>query len=610
MVADQMYRSSGPAEGSYQPLAKAALQKLHERFVADPTGTDLSELRPVIARSWLRSQACNVSPSLTSLDVTRDPQLDEHVLRCAEPVLRDLEQICADTGGCVSLADPNGTLTVCRGDTSLVRWIDGMFPISGASMLEEVTGTNSEGTALEEGFGVQVWGAEHFTNVLQDACCTTVPIRDPLRQSIRGLLSLMLPERIAAYSDARSIGLIVHGAAAEVSRALAAHLAAREQALLTAYMREIRKRGTDVVVAMDDRTTIATQAAMKVLDQQDYAVLAGYGREATQRRAPIKRELIVGDLRAFDLLASPITVEDHAAGCVFRLRPSAPGADRAPKRAGTQRNDPFPSLVGESPALRRALAAASTALRRRLPVHIVGEAGTGKLHLAQEIAEELWEQAETVTCDGNGVTRDEVERLGVSILSGEAVILHHVDTLEGELRDALSEFVYGTDQPAVIITSCRLRDDVLGLVKAVRGIEVQMPPLRRRREDIPLLAAHFVQASPGAPDHVSGRLLGILAEADWPGNVRQLREVMERAASQAAGSEVGIDDLTMRDRNVVARRPLSRLEDAELQQIRDALVEARGNRVKAAAILQIGRSTLYRKMDMYARRGFELTHGE
>jgi DNA-binding NtrC family response regulator len=100
--------------------------------------------------------------------------------------------------------------------------------------------------------------------------------------------------------------------------------------------------------------------------------------------------------------------------------------------------------------------------------------------------------------------------------------------------------------------------------------------------------------------------LHALTEADWPGIVRQLRELVTSAAARAASRELTVDDLTDSHRRSIARSQLSRLEEAELQQIREALAEAGGNRVRAAATLQIGRSTLYRKMEMYRHRGFSI----
>jgi transcriptional regulator of acetoin/glycerol metabolism len=237
------------------PERSRQLRALHERFVTDPVNTDLSSLRPVIAQSWMRSLQWNVSPGLRTFEQYRQPRVDEQLLRCAKPVLDDLERMSADTGVSIYLADQDGTIAAVLGEAQRAGAERVAAP--GTVMSEDITGTNSDGTALEEGRPVQVWGAEHFCDGMQHLYCTSVPVFDPLRRSVRAVLSLSMPERLIEEADARSMALIAQGAAAELTQLLAARLAVREQALLASYLAETRKRGADSVVVMDDRTTIA-----------------------------------------------------------------------------------------------------------------------------------------------------------------------------------------------------------------------------------------------------------------------------------------------------------------------------------------------------------------
>jgi sigma-54 dependent transcriptional regulator, acetoin dehydrogenase operon transcriptional activator AcoR len=608
-VDDRPVRTYGDAmtgEAAPRPLSNRELHALRERFVTDPVNTDLSDLRPVIARSWRRSRACNVSPDVPSLTVG-EVQLGEQILRCAEPVLERLEQTVLDTGGCVTLSDAAGRLAVFRGERPAVHGAKDLFPIFGGSALEEVTGTNSDGTAIEEAVAVQVFGAEHFAEAYADLCCTSVPIRDPLRRSVQAVLALTLPTRVVPPETAQSIALIVEGAAAEITRALADRLAVREQVLMNGYLREVRKRGTDAVVAMDERTVISSNRASQLLAQSDYSVLAGYAREAERRRAPVERDVTLDSGRVLHVHVTPVEDGSVTTGSILRLQPAAPAAKSRPPRRSASRTDRFPSLVGESAAFRRALDVAGTVVERAMPAYILGDAGTGKFHLAREMAAKLSDRTVSVDCRGDELSTDaDVERLGQHLDDGSAVVLRHVDSLPAGVRSRLAEFLTQTDQRRVIMTALRLTDDTLELTAALRGIEIQMPSLRRRREDIPLLVRHFLDRLPDGPSRASAKLLQTLTEADWSGNVRQLEEAVDQAAAQSISDEIRVDDLSHAHRKAMARNPLSRLEEAELQLIRDALAEAEGNRVKAATLLQIGRSTLYRKIDTYTRRGFDL----
>ena len=92
-------RRSAPAVPSHVgQLTNAAIYDLRESFLTAPASTDPSSLRPVIARSWQRSLACNVNTSL-SFWPSGDPRADEQLLLAAEPVLTELEGLCVDVGG-------------------------------------------------------------------------------------------------------------------------------------------------------------------------------------------------------------------------------------------------------------------------------------------------------------------------------------------------------------------------------------------------------------------------------------------------------------------------------------------------------------------------------
>ena len=191
------------------------------------------------------------------------------------------------------------------------------------------------------------------------------------------------------------------------------------------------------------------------------------------------------------------------------------------------------------------------------------------------------------------------------LAQGQALILHEIETLPAIFRDRLTTVLSSIDAPRIVMTAKKVTDEMLPLISSMHGIEIQMPPLRTRREDIPLLVDHFFSQLP-QQRRMSARLLEVLVGAEWPGNVQQLKEIVEAAALKASGSEVKIEDLTELHRRALARSRLSRLQKAELDQIREALIEAGGNRLRAAEILRIGRSTLYRKIDSYTSRGFDI----
>jgi DNA-binding NtrC family response regulator len=135
-------------------------------------------------------------------------------------------------------------------------------------------------------------------------------------------------------------------------------------------------------------------------------------------------------------------------------------------------------------------------------------------------------------------------------------------------------------------------------------VEIRLPPLRERREDIPPLAAAFL-ARAGTPRRLSPAAMEALLAHTWPGNVRELEHVIERALLIGADDELGPDDLLLRARDGAASR---RLEDMTLEQVERYLIERAiashgGNVTEAARALGLSRSALYRRLQGLGVRG-------
>jgi DNA-binding NtrC family response regulator len=147
----------------------------------------------------------------------------------------------------------------------------------------------------------------------------------------------------------------------------------------------------------------------------------------------------------------------------------------------------------------------------------------------------------------------------------------------------------------------RFREDLLFRLNTV---EIHLPPLRDRREDIPLLAGHFLrQHAAKYRKHVQrfedSALRALLASA-WPGNVRELDHVVERAVLLAAGASVSARDLNLRpSRESAASLEEMSLEEVERFLIQKALERFQGNVSEAARFLGLSRSGLYRRLQKY-----------
>ena len=145
-------------------------------------------------------------------------------------------------------------------------------------------------------------------------------------------------------------------------------------------------------------------------------------------------------------------------------------------------------------------------------------------------------------------------------------------------------------------------------------VEINLPGLEERREDIPLLVQHFLKRSNVKNKRtikITDEAVKLLSQFSWPGNVRELENLVERLAIFCTSGEIGVADVEherqlLRTNGVPDKTPPTTLEEMERQHIMRVLQEHAGNKSKAARALGIERKTLYQK----ARRlGIDLMVG-
>ena len=151
----------------------------------------------------------------------------------------------------------------------------------------------------------------------------------------------------------------------------------------------------------------------------------------------------------------------------------------------------------------------------------------------------------------------------------------------------------------------RFREDLFFRLK---GIEINVPPLRERREDIPVLLNTFVSKfNEENGKHISGfstEAKNAIFAYKWPGNIRELEHCIESAVVMAAGNEIEVEDLTINVPESQAKDGIiipigTSLEEAEKTIILQNLQANKGNKSKTADVLKIGRKTLHRKLNEY-----------
>ncbi len=157
---------------------------------------------------------------------------------------------------------------------------------------------------------------------------------------------------------------------------------------------------------------------------------------------------------------------------------------------------------------------------------------------------------------------------------------------------------------ASLVASGKFREDLFYRLSVVT---VLLPPLRDRRDDIPLLATHFLKACVAANDKlvsaISPEAMAMLVAYDWPGNVRELEHVIERGVALTSNAVLLPEDLPSKlggaARDAAAGGPSLSLQNVVTRHVRHVLKEARWNKKLAAQLLGIPRRTLYRMTKRY-----------
>jgi len=319
----------------------------------------------------------------------------------------------------------------------------------------------------------------------------------------------------------------------------------------------------------------------------------------------------------------------------------------------------FGNIVGQSPEMEKLYRILSKVAQTTHPVLILGESGTGKELVARAIHVHGHYASKPflpVDCSSIVPTLMESELFGhvkgaftgatrardglLVAAEGGTVFLDEIGEmpldLQAKLLRALQEkevrpvgathrvkinvrILAATNRNlAEMVEQGRFRRDLYYRLNVVKLV---LPPLRERREDIPLLAAHFLDRigrEYGKKFRLSAEALAMISEYPWPGNVRELSNALDRACSFCSGEQVQAGDLTspvkdfyLQHAAMQRKRPRTRAElpeaeaevlslaEIEKRAILSTLAQVKGDKLLAARLLDIGKTTLYRKLKEY-----------
>jgi transcriptional regulator of acetoin/glycerol metabolism len=449
---------------------------------------------------------------------------------------------------------------------------------------------------------MHVFGHEHYAEDLEDLACAGVPIQHPISGKTVGAVDLT-----CWRSDAGPLLMtLAKTTAGQIRQALLADAAAQEIELLQEYLRVCR-RTPGIVIALNNEVVMMNDYARTVLAPADQAALLQQAIEALAgRRTSVLVDLPTGTrLRMYTRsLGAPLPAGGVIHAKVAQLS--------TPKRrdGGTAAKMLLPGLLGSGALWRRACDEVEKAYRAGEWVALAGEPGVGKLAILRAVHQRRNPGGRFTVLDAADATdrrwlasarRALVDETGDGHVG--SVVIRHPDQLDGvqlrSLTAALQKPTNVDGKPAVWVAvtlgpGAQSRD--LARLLRLFPSTVDVPPLRHHIEDVEQLAPFFVSRL-GYQGQLtfSPEVLQVLMRSNWPGNVEQVFQTMRQVVRHRRTGMIQPQDLPP-ETGALSRRLLSPLESIERDAITQSLVDAHGNKAKAAKALGMSRATIYRKI--------------
>ncbi len=615
---------------------------------------------PAVVHSWRRcvprfDPRTTLRPTTLkepSLTAVRRGQADFMAL--ATPFLEDVHQFSEGSDSAILLTDGTACTLVMIGDATGLNRLEQLGVEVGTYWAEGQMGTTALGMALFEPAPVLVVGAEHYFQTYHHLATAAASIHD-VRGRIVGLIGIVT----------RAEAVTPH----TLSLVMAAARAITNQLHTETYLKEATHRLREVntllgsiaegVIAWNEagEITHVNEPAAALLHLSTPMVL---GHPLSQA-LDLPPRLTYAIQNGYELHEAELafTANGQNVPCIVSLRPISEGKNGpvsylatlrpvAHIRQMVHRQVAAPDalmladLMARSSEMKTALRLATAAAKGKAPILLRGEAGVGKNQFARAIHNDSARAKQpllVINCraiphelmlgeflghEGDSHTTSRLSKF--ELAEGGTILLDQIEHLSLEMQSALLQLLetshvmrLGSTHPIPVdVRICaatssnlekRIREGsfLSQLFYAFGVFTIEIPPLRERMMDAPVLAERFftriVQAD-APPPVLAAETLEVFSRYPWPGNVRELESVLERALLSTRDGVVRVTDLpeTVRQGRVLPGhlpQPVISVTESEREAIIRAGLACNGKMSEMAQRLGIGRTTLWRKMRQY-----------
>lgn len=622
-----------------------------------------SSVNPVIIDSWQRCRDrnqdfFNAKPHrLSEEEIQKRNVANWKLIKVAKPFLEELYRFVKGSGFVVILLDRDACILEVMGDQDILERY-GNFRV-GEIWDEETKGTNAMGIVKIEKTPLQVYATEHYVLANHSLTCSGAPIC-----AVNGeMIGILDVTGDFTKVHMHTLGMVV-AAVKAIQDELRLEVANAE--IIKAYnnVKAIIETISEGIISFDEagRITNMNPVALSILAMQgsnyqgkmlqdilkndeivDYILKNG--------RSIYDREFLLEKNRKqlrFLFTGQPIVDNTKkVCGGVAIIREIKQIHRLINQMLGARALFGFGDIIGESECMKKCIRMAQDIADSISSVILQGESGTGKEMFAQAIHNDsIFSQGPFIAINCGAIPRDLIEselfgyedgaftgarrggRAGKFELANEGTILLDeigdmpLDTQVSLLRVLQEKQVVRIggyksipiNVRVIAATNKDLKEEVRkrnfreDLFYRLNVINIVIPPLRKREDDVLLLVRHYLgkfSAMLGFPNAQLDRLAEhSLVNYQWPGNVRELANAMERAVNMAKGKNIRLEHLPEHlqkpvhvTRNSATNDRLGKLEK---EIILDTLESVNWNISKASSVLGMARNTLYRKMNKYS----------
>lgn len=615
--------------------------------------------RPIIANSWEQCRALGVdpetprAPTTLSFDYLKEYMQENELGQAGSEVFNSYSDLMSGSEHVLVLADKKGQLLHSVGQQQIQKKLEQINFMPGAAWSEEMVGPNGIGTTLAAGHPELVLGSEHYCQGWQPWVCYGAPIYAPGHDTIIGVVDITGP---SAHVKSESMALTISIARSIEQLLMIKHLKVRvqRQELLEKFERQWPNEGLLLLHSDGDFLDLNRRASQLLnidLRNSTKNILAQKLPQLWRQLEPaLSKEEGFHDFvfSANGQIELQCRIErfhttERTSGWILVLTEKR---SKSQKNVENKKYFTFEDIKGLSRQLQTALRLAKAAAQDTLknPVLIQGETGTGKELIAQAIHTASDQKAGpfiAINCGALPADLVESELFGYEggaftgakrqgmpgkfeAANGGTLFLDEIDSMPAHVQVKLLRIIeersvtrIGSHQ--IIPVDCRIitasgidlrtqtekGDFRLDLYHRISVLEINLPALRDRDQDIKLLAKTFIDQACRITGQkfltMSDEVEQSLMNYSWPGNLRELHNICQRWV-------LTIDDVEIKKEHLPDHFEQEKsLENPQKENVKslkvlsndlieNALKEADGNVSKAAKKLGIARSTLYRRI--------------